>query len=179
MVIKIISRKVDLKDDFKKRVEKKLSKLEKFFNKDVMADVVVTVEREQEREKVEVTIKSNGIVYRSEKTTADKFDSLETAVDAIVKQIVKNKAKLSKKISINDLESTLDTEQSDDVIEEPEYKIVRRKLYTSKPMLEEEAILQMNMVDHDFFIFTDANTGKVNIVYKRKNGNYGLIIPEN
>lgn len=179
MVIKIISRKVDLKDDFKKRVEKKLSKLEKFFNKDVMADVVVTVEKEQEREKVEVTIKSNGIVYRSEKTTADKFDSLETAVDAIVKQIVKNKARLSKKISINDLESTLDTEQSDDVIEDPEYKIVRRKLYTSKPMLEEEAILQMNMVDHDFFIFTDANTGKVNIVYRRKNGNYGLIIPEN
>lgn len=179
MVIKIISRKVDLKDDFKKRVEKKLSKLEKFFNKDVMADVVVTVEKEQEREKVEVTIKSNGIVYRSEKTTADKFDSLETAVDAIVKQIVKNKARLSKKISINDLESTLDTEQSDDVIEESEYKIVRRKLYKSKPMLEEEAILQMNMVDHDFFIFTDANTGKVNIVYKRKNGNYGLIIPEN
>ena len=178
-VIKIISRKVDLKDDFKKRVEKKLSKLEKFFNKDVMADVVVTVEKEQEREKVEVTIKSNGIVYRSEKTTADKFDSLETAVDAIVKQIVKNKARLSKKISINDLESTLDTEQSDDVIEDPEYKIVRRKLYTSKPMLEEEAILQMNMVDHDFFIFTDANTGKVNIVYRRKNGNYGLIIPEN
>ena len=179
MVIKIISRKVDLKDDFKKRVEKKLSKLEKFFNKDVMADVVVTVEKEQEREKVEVTIKSNGIVYRSEKTTADKFDSLETAVDAIVKQIVKNKARLSKKISINDLESTLDTEQSDDVIEDPEYKIVRRKLYTSKPMLEEEAVLQMNMVDHDFFIFTDANTGKVNIVYRRKNGNYGLIIPEN
>lgn len=179
MIIKIISRKADLKDDFKERVEKKLSKLEKFFNKDVIADVVVTIEREQEREKVEVTIKSNGVVYRSEKTTADKFDSLEMATDAIVKQIVKNKARLSKKMSINDLESTLDIEQSNDVIEEPEYKIVRRKLYTSKPMLEEEAILQMNMIDHDFFIFTDANTGKVNIVYKRKNGDYGLIIPEN
>ncbi len=185
MVTKITSRKANIKDEFKERVDKKLSKLDRFFNKDVVADIIVTNEKEDEREKVEVTIRSNGIVYRGEKTTPDMFDSLECAVDAIVKQIVKNKTKIEKKLSTKtfvpkfdffDVDSMDDYKKENE--EEQEYKIVKHKLYTSKPMLPAEAILQMNMIDHDFFIFINAQTGKVNIVYKRKRGDYGLIIPE-
>lgn len=183
MIIKITSRKANIKDEFKERLNKKLSKLDRFFNKDVVADVIVTNEKENEREKVEVTIRSNGIVYRGEKTTSDMFDSLECAVDAIVKQIVKNKTKIEKKLSTKTFIPKFDffdTDDTDDYKEEKEeeYKIVKHKLYTSKPMLPTEAILQMNMIDHDFFIFINAQTGKVNIVYKRKHGDYGLIIPE-
>ena len=177
MIIKITSRKANIKDSFKERVDKKLSKLDKFFNKDVVADVVVTVEKENEREKVEVTIKSNGIVYRSERNTTDMFDSLECAVDAIVKQIVKNKTRLEKKFHMNNVFDILPVNDDANNSEE-QYKIVKQKLYTAKPMLPDEAILQMNMIGHDFFIFINAETNAVNIVYKRKQGDYGLISPE-
>lgn len=176
MIIQITSRKANIKDEFKERVNKKLTKLNRFFSSDVVAEVIVTIEKEDEREKVEVTIRSNGIVYRSEKTTPDMFDSLECVVDAIVKQIVKNKKKVEKRLRINDFVPIFNEDEIKN--NEDDYHIVKRKLYTSKPMLPSEAILQMNMVDHDFFIFINAETGKVNIVYKRKQGNYGLIIPE-
>lgn len=183
MLVNITSRRAKITDAFKDRVDKKLSKLDKFFRENANADVIVTNEKEDEREKVEVTIKSHGLVYRAEKITADMFDSLECAVDAIVKQIVKNKTKLEKKLRAEKILEHLPIDESD--LKEgkaPEgeesYKIVKRKLYTSKPMLPDEAILQMNMIDHDFFIFEDADSGKINIVYKRKNGDYGLIVPE-
>ncbi len=176
MIRKITARKANIKDSFKERIDKKLSKLDKFFNKDVVADVVVTVEKENEREKVEVTIKSNGMIYRSERTTADMFDSLESAVDAIVKQIVKNKTKLDKKLHSTIIDVDLELDDENESVEQ--YKIVKQKLYSSKPMMPDEAILQMNMIGHDFFIFINATTNNVNIVYKRKNGDYGLITPE-
>lgn len=180
MKINITSRRANVKDSFRERTDKKLSKLDKFFNDDAVADVIVTNEKESEREKVEVTIKSRGMVYRGEKVTMDMFDSLECAVDAIVKQIVKNKTKLEKKLRSNNFVPNFYEEHDikDENISEENYQIVKQKLYTSKPMLPDEAILQMNMVGHDFFIFINAETGKVNIVYKRKQGNYGLIIPE-
>ena len=182
MIIKITSRKADIKDSFRERVDKKLSKLDKFFSKDVVADVVVTIEKENEREKVEVTIKSNGIVYRSERNTTDIFDSLECAVDAIVKQIVKNKRKLEKRFHASNFsfgdDGDVDADINNSNNNDEQYKIVKQKLYTSKPMLPDEAILQMNMVGHDFFIFINAETNAVNIVYKRKQGDYGLMAPE-
>ena len=178
MIIKITSRKALLEDSFKERVEKKLSKLDRFFNKDVVADVIVTNEKENEREKVEVTIRSNGMVFRSEKNTSDMFSSLEFAVDSIIKQILKHKTKIEKKLFTKSFTPTFDFSVEENNQEEKEYKIVKRKTYSAKPMLINEAILQMNMVEHDFFVFTDAQTGDVNIVYKRKGGNYGLMIPD-
>ncbi|MBP0979666.1 MAG: ribosome-associated translation inhibitor RaiA [Oscillospiraceae bacterium] len=182
MIINITSRRAKIEDDFKQRVEKKLSKLDRFFHRDVKADVIVTTEKEDEREKVEVTIKSNGVVYRGERTAPSMFDSLEAAVDAIVKQIIKNKTRLEKRLHSNNFVPKFDeadfNSQEDKNNKEESYKIVKQKLYTSKPMLPDEAILQMNMVGHSFFIFINAQTGKVNIVYKRNQGDYGLIIPE-
>lgn len=181
MVVQITSRKADIKNSFKERVEKKLAKLDKFFDTDIIANVVVTTEKENEREKVEITIHAHGIIIHGEKTTTDMFDSLEAAVDAIVKQIVKNKTKLAKKIHSMSLDQVPSPGFSDEATESPEaeeeYKIVRRKIYGYKPMMVNEAILQMNMLGHDFFVFTDADTGMVNVVYKRKSGDYGLIIP--
>lgn len=182
MVINITSRRAKIEDAFKDRVEKKLSKLDRFFHSEVVADVIVTTEKEDERERVEVTIKSNGVVYRGERITHSMFESLEMAVDAIIKQIIKNKTKLEKRLHTNNFVpkfegEILDNEQVQEN-KEDSYKIVKQKLYTSKPMLPDEAILQMNMVAHDFFIFINAQTGKVNIVYKRKQGDYGLIVPE-
>lgn len=185
MVINITSRRAKIEDAFKERVEKKLSKLDRFFHSNVVADVIVTTEKEDERERVEVTIKTNGMVYRGERITPSMFDSLEAAVDAIIKQIIKNKTRLEKRLHSNNFVPKFDDvvfdgqdNKSDKEVKEEGYKIVKQKLYTSKPMLPDEAILQMNMVGHDFFIFINAQTGKVNIVYKRNQGDYGLIVPE-
>ena len=173
MKITITSRKTSVKDSFKERVDKKLSKLDRFF--DDTADAVVTVTSEGERETVEVTVRSKGMYYRAERTTGDRLDSLEAVVDVLVKQIVKNKSKLEQRLRA----SAFDTHYGDEVEYETEgYDIVRQKRFMLKPMDVQEAILQMNMLGHTFFMFRDASSGNICVVYKRKDGAYGLIEPQ-
>lgn len=174
MKFTVTGRKATIKDQFKDRVEKKLRKLDRFFDDDVSAAVTVT--REGERETVEITIHSGGLVFRAEKTTDDRMDSLEAVVDLLFKQIVKNKSKLEKKLKNAAFDFSM--EEAPEKQDEPAFKVVRNKKFSVRPMDEEEAILQMNLIGHEFFMFRNANSEEINVIYRRKDGSYGLIEPD-
>jgi len=174
----IIGRKVNLRDNFKERVYKKLGKFEKIFSDD--AEAVVTVTVEKNRQTVEVTIRDNGILYRAESTALEMNDALDAVVDILGGQIRKNKTKLSKKMKPDSIEQFFADEGTDDgeELEDEDYVVVKTKTFSVKPLSVEEAILQMNMIGHEFFMFRNANSNEINVVYKRKNGTYGLLEPE-
>ncbi len=177
MKITYTARKVNLRENFKDRVEKKLVKFEKLFSDDAVANVVVTLEKN--RQTVEITIRDNGMVYRVESTMPEMNDALDKVTDMLMRQIRKNKTKLAKKIksgSIDDFVMQTAPEESDET-EDDEYKVVRKKQVLIKPISIDEAILEMNMVNHSFFMFINAETDEVNVVYKRADGGYGVLEP--
>lgn len=172
MKINVTARKTVIKDSFKEKIEKRLAKFDRFFGEEATANVTVT--HEGDREIVEVTIKSGGMIYRAERTTDDRAVSFDAVCDVLTKQIVKNKKRLDKKLKAN---AFVDFNE---FAEEPEdeFKIVKTKKFNAKPMTVEEAILNMNLVDHQFFIFNNAETGEVNLVYRRNDGDYAIIVPD-
>lgn len=173
MKITYTARKVNLKDNFKELCEKKLSKFNKIFSDDAEVSVVVTLYKN--RQTVEVTVNDNGMVFRAEDVEDEMNDALDKVVDILGRQIRKNKTRLSKKMKTGvDLLSLLPEEDEED---EEEFKI-RYKSIPIKPISVEEAILQMNMLNHDFFVFINADTEETNVVYKRKGDTYGLLEPE-
>jgi len=173
MTIKTIARNTTVRDSFKKSLDKKLAKLDRFFDDSAVA--TVTVIHENGRETVEVTMKSGGMYFRAEKTTNDRLDSLDAVVDALFRQIVKNKTKLEKRLR----KSAFDEGYDDDFIgTQSTYEVVKSKRFPVKPMDVEEAILQMNLVGHNFYMFRNAHSGEICVVYRRNDGNYGLLEPE-
>ena len=178
MKYNIVGRKVNLRDNFKERVYKKLGKFDKIFSED--AEVTVTVTLEKNRQTVEVTIFDNGMMYRAESTSLEMNDSLDSVVDILGGQIRKNKTKLSKKLKPESIDQFFVDEDFDDeaVSEDDDYEVVRKKTFSVKPLSTEEAILQMNMIGHEFFMFRNANTNEINVVYRRRDGKYGLLEPE-
>jgi putative sigma-54 modulation protein len=177
MKISITGRKVNLKENFKDLAKKKLSRFDRIFKEDAEANVVVTLERN--RQNVEITIKQPGMMCRAEAADAEMNDALDQVIGALGRQIRKNKSKLDKEIHSEALDryvqDYLNTEEPD---EPSEYKIVRTKHFFVKPLSVEEAILQMNLIGHQFFMFRDESSGEINVVYKRKDGNYGLLEPD-
>ena len=172
MKITIVGRKVNLRDNFKELAEKKLSKFDRIFDEDAEATVTVTVERN--RQTVEITIKQRGMIYRAEETTQEMNEALDHVVAALGKQIRRNKTKLERTKKMQPVELT------DTYYDEPdeEYQLVRTKRFFVKVMTPEEAILQMNLLGHEFFMFRDDVSGEINVVYRRKDGDYGLLEPE-
>ena len=173
MKITYTARKVNLRDNFKERVEKKLKKFDKVFSDDAQAFVVVTVDKSSQT--VEITIKDNAMVYRAEKTMPEMNDALDKCIDVLGRQLRKNKSRLEKSLRQGSLEELVAPVEEE--IEEEDYTVVRTKQIPVKPITVEEAILQMNMVDHKFYMFTNAETGEVNVVYMRDDGKYGLLQP--
>ena len=171
MNITITGRNTGVKDSFKERVDRKLSKFDRFFGDNAKASVTVT--KESDRETVEITIKSDGLFFRAEKTAAERMDALEAVTDSLFRQIVKNKNKLSKRLK----ETAFSPEYEDEAFEPEEYRVLRTKRVPVKPMDPEEAILQMNMLGHEFFMFRNAVTNEINVVYRRHGDSYGLIEP--
>lgn len=172
MNINITGRKFDLKDSFKARVEKKLSKFNKFFDEDAQANVTVTIEKN--RQTVEVTIKSGGMFFRAEDTAYLMEDALDKVVDYLTRQIRKNKTRLEKRLHEEILlDAPLDSYDE----QEDEYKVVRSKRFPVKPLDVDEAILQMNMLGHEFFMFRNSETNEINVVYRRHDGDYGVLEP--
>ncbi len=172
MNITISARKTTAKESFKNRAEQKLAKLDRFFDDEAAA--VITVTNEGERETVEVAIQSRGYNYRAEKTTSDRLTALDAVVDSLFKQIVKNKEKLKQRLRSNAFEAPdamMDYEPED-------YKVAKVKRFTLKPMTVDEAILQMNMIGHEFYVFRNSDQDAINVVYKRRDGQYGVIEPE-
>lgn len=176
MRITITGRNIDLTQGLKDAVEEKLSKLEKYFKPDT--DVYVTLSVEKERQKIEVTIPTKGHVIRSEQVSSDMYVSIDLVEEVIERQLRKYRTKLSsKKIAATEL-FTPEFLEADDPEDDEEVKIVRTKRFGMKPMYPEDACIQMELTGHDFFVFRNAETDEVNVVYKRKGNTYGLIEPE-
>lgn len=177
MKITVTGRRVNLRDNFKELATRKLSRFDRVFDEDAQANVVVTLERN--RQTVEITIKSRGMIYRAEATDFEMNDALDQVISALGRQIRKNKTRLDKEIHSAALdqyvEEYLHTAEDD---ADSDYKIVRTKHFFVKPLSTEEAILQMNLLGHQFFMFRDEQSGEINVVYKRRDGNYGLLEPD-
>ena len=176
MKINATGRKCTLKPNFLSMVEEKLGKLDKFFPEEVQAQVTVTVEKDWQT--VEIAIKDRGASFRSEKSAPKMELALEAAVEKIESMIVKNKSKISRKHKGNAYKYEELPVLPPDEAEEEEYEIVRKKVFNLEPQSVDDAILEMNMLDHTFFMFKDVVTGEINVVYKRKDGKYGLLLPE-
>lgn len=179
MKITYTARKVNLRDNFKDRVEKKLRRFEKLFSDEAQVSVVVTLEKN--RQTVEITIRDNTMVYRAESTMSEMNDALDKVVDILMRKIRRNKTRLSKRIRQGGIDAFV-AETADDVADDEndeEYNVVRKKQVIVKPVSVDEAILEMNMVDHNFFMFINSETDEVNVVYKRADGDYGLLEPVN
>jgi ribosomal subunit interface protein len=174
MKVTVIAKNMELTEALNEIVQKKISKLEKYFEKDVEAKATLSVQKN--RQIIEVTIPFNGVILRGEESTSDMYKSLDLVGDKLERQIRKQKTRLSRKHggsvkfgALNDIDSK---------VEEDLGKLVRVKKFGVKPMNSEEAILQMDLLGHNFFVFQDADTNKVNVLYKRKDGDYGLLEPE-
>jgi len=165
---------IDVTNALKERAEKKLDKLKKFFKEDTEAHVTFGVEKN--RQIFEVTIFFKGGVIRAEEISDDMYTSIDKSVDTLERQIRKNKTRLGKKLHQDALIPD-NFEIDEDIDEDEEFHIQRTKRFAIKPMTTEEAILQMNLLGHQFFMFLNADTEEVNVVYRRNNGNYGLIEP--
>lgn len=176
MNIKTVGRKVNLKQHFLDMVEKRMAKFDKYFESDAEAAVTVTVEGG--RQTVEVTVRSRGFIYRAERTEQDMAQAFGDAADLIDRQIVRNKSKLGNRIKRQDADAAETDFEEPEAAVDGEYRVVREKRFTLKPMTSEEAILQMNMLGHSFFVFLDADTDTVNVVYRRRDDDYGLLTPE-
>lgn len=171
----INGKNIEITEGLRERVTKKITKLNRFFDKEAEAHVTLSVQKL--KQKAEITISYNGIVLRAEESNEDMYISIDRAVDLIERQIRKNRTRLEKRLYQNDFKVE-DLSFTDEIPEEKEFKIVRSKRFAIKPMDVEEAILQMNLLGHEFFMFFNAETNHSNVVYKRKDGNYGLIEPE-
>lgn len=175
MKFTIIGRKIDVKPKVKDYIEKKLSKLDKFFREEADARVVIGTIKDNDY--IEAAIYAGGMIYRAEVTESEMFVAVDKIVDIIERQIRKNKTKLEKRIkkeALNDavMLSGINYDEAEDT---SEFDIVKTKRFAIKPMSVEEAILQMNLLGHSFFIFKNMDTNETNIVYKRNDKKYAVI----
>ena len=173
MKMNFTARQMKVYDAVKETAEKKLSKFDRLFPEN--AEMDVTFSLPNNLEKIEVTIRAEGYVFRAEEASENFATSVDRAIDALERQIRKNKTRLQKKIRSEGFDA-LSMEMPD--VSEEEYDEIKVKTFPFKPMNVDEAILQMNLVCHDFFVFKDDSTLETCVVYKRKNGGYGLIVPE-
>ncbi len=166
-----VTKKLNLSEKEKQTIEKKLLKLNKFFTDDASATLTFTVVREQVT--VEITIKDHGMLFRGERAAIDKMMAIDEIVDLLIRQVRKNKTRLSKTLYVGEpgFESWDEGEE--------EFSLVRTKEVFLRPMNLDEAIMQMNLLDHSFFMFLDSDTERIGVVYRRKDGKYGLIRSEN
>ena len=175
MKINIIGRKITVTDKIRDYAEKKLTKLDKFFKEEPEARIVIGSIKDNEY--VEASNFASGMIYRAEVIDVDVITAMDKIVDVIERQIRKNKTRLEKKIkreAVNDnvMISGDDYTEGEDV---SEFRIVKKKRFAVKPMSPEEAVLQMNLLGHSFFVFKNSQTDQMNVVYKRKDGNYAII----
>ena len=174
MKITAIGRQLSVRDSMRELAEKKLSKFDRFFGEDAEAVVKFSVVRDLER--VEVTILYNGMFFRSEEENSTFANALDCAVEALERQIRKNKTRLEKRMKA-DIAVPAPALEDDNVDEEVLFD-VRRKTFPVRHMSLEEAILQMNLIGHSFYMYLDADTEKMSVVYKRHGNTYGVITPE-
>lgn len=173
MKFKIVGRNIEVTDALKDSIEKKIGRLDKYFNDNSEAKITLSVEKN--RQIIEVTIPTNGVILRGEESKSDMYAAIDCVVDKIERQIIKHKTKIERR---GDYTQSLRFSEIPSEIEEEETKVVKTKRFALKPMDVEEAVLQMDLLGHNFFVYRCSETDEVNVLYKRKDGNYGLIEPE-
>ena len=172
MKFSYLGKHVNVSEKFKEYAEKKVGKLDKFFKSEGTAQV--TVSGEGNRQTVEVTVHHNGTIFRAREIGDDRLAMVDKAVAAIERQIRKNKTRLEKSLHQGFISHDAGYSESE-VHEERDFHIHRTKRFALKPMTPEEAILQMNLLHHEFFVFRNIEGGSFSVVYKRGGGGYGLI----
>ena len=173
----ITGRNIEITDGLKKAVEEKLHKLGKYFTEETEAKITLSVQKEAH--KIEVTIPTKQGLIRAEEVSEDMYVSIDKVEDIIERQIKKFKNKLvDRKQSGVSFSELFINEEDSDIEEEDEIKIVKTKRFSIKPMDPEEACLQMELLAHDFYVFRNAISDEICVVYKRKDGKYGIIEPE-
>lgn len=178
MIYNIRGQRFQVTDALRDYVERKLSRLEKYFETPVASEINVTLSVTKGQHIVEVTIPLVGVILRAEEKSDDMYASIDIVVDKLERQIRKHKTKVNRKFRQGGGKKALFREEGGAVSlleEEDELELVRTKRFTLKPMDVEEAILQMNLIGHSFFVFANADNKEVNVVYKRSDGKYGLI----
>ena len=173
MNIKFMDKKMETTQELRDYATKKVSKIDRLFRQE--SEATLSFSRERGRYTAEVTVLNNGMIYRSSETTGDLFASVDSAVASIEQQIRKNKARLSKKLKSGPIEwNTGAVQEAEEETEE--FSILRSKRFAMKPMTPEEAILQMNLLGHEFYAFKNTEENDAfTVVYRRKNGGYGLM----
>ena len=177
MKIKIFGKNIEVTEGIRSAVEEKIGKLDKYFAEETRVDVTLSVNKNEQ--KVEVTIPVKGRIIRAEEISDDMYVSIDMVEETIERQLVKYKNKIiDKKKSIKEAftETYIEAEYEDE--EEDQIKIKKTKRFGIKPMDPEEACVEMELLGHNFFVFLNAETEEVNVVYKRKGNTYGLIEPE-
>ncbi len=173
MEYKIRGKKFKITEDIKEYVETKLGKLDKYFESPENYTATVVIRPDGVMQVVEVTIPAKKMILRAEEVNKDPFAAIDLVLDKLERQIRKNKTRMSKKANKDRIVGlSVDFEAPE---EKDTSKVVKRKDVELKPMSEDEAILQMNLIDHDFFIFRNSKNGEIEVIYKRKDGNYGSI----
>ena len=174
MKITISGKNIDVTPGLRQTVNEKLGKLDRYFTPDTQVNVTLSVEKE--RHKIEVTIPVKGRIIRSEQVSNDMYVSIDLVEEVIERQLRKYKNKIiDKKQSAENFQKAY---VDNDYLENEEIRIVRTKKFDIKPMYPEDACVQMELLGHNFFVFMNADTDQVNVVYKRKGNTYGLIEPE-
>lgn len=175
MIITISGKQMEVTDSLREVIQEKCERLDKYFHKDT--PIKITLSTQKERQIVEATIPFAGAIIRAEEATPDMYASIDSMIDVLERQIRKHKTKLQDRnksgetIRFENVVADKTTQEAD------QSKIVKTKSFPIKPMDREEAVLQMELIRHNFFVFINSETDDVNVVYKRKDGNYGLIEP--
>lgn len=170
----IIGRNIDITEGLKSAVQEKLGKLERYFTPET--EIHVTLSVEKDRQKIEVTIPVKGNIIRSEQVSSDMYVSIDLVEEVIERQLRKYKTKI-----VNQQQAGGNFQKEfveDEFLEDEEVNIIRTKKFGIKPMYPEDACVQMELLEHNFYVFRNAETDEVNVVYKRKGNTYGLIEPE-
>lgn len=172
MNITVNAKKMQISQAFTEHVQERLdAKLDKFFGDEADAKLMLT--EIKGKIVLELTVRYNQMIFRSEQTATDKNDALDAAIDKIIRQIRRNKTRLEKR-----LKDSAFKQEFQDTVEEADISVLRSKKFKLRPMTAEEAILQMNMLGHAFFMFRNAATGEVNVVYKREDEGYAVLEPD-
>ncbi len=167
------SKDMAISDSLKSRVEKKLGKFERYFREEPEATIRFKVQKGA-RNIAEITVNAGGVILRAEESSNDMYLSIDRAVDKLESQLRRHRTKLEKRIRASELESFTEAVE----YEEPSYDIVRVKKFSVKPMSVEDAITQMELLGHDFFLFMNEENEDMNVLYRRHDGSYGLLQPD-
>jgi len=169
MKVIITTKNVNASDYLKEIIEKKLGKLEKFFSEDIGVNIMLSEERN--KKKIEATIKTKGMIFRAESKAEEFYDGIDNVVEKLSSQMAKFKSKLQKRHK--DAKEFVFSQWPE--TEEEDINVIKNKKFELEPMTVDEAVLQMEMLEHNFFVFLNMETDSVNVVYKRNDEDYGLL----